>query len=78
MEKSAIESLPEIIIASRRAVISDYSALGMFCYTVTGPEMAIVQNIPSLIRMMNATYAILIIFITKYSLILRKFKDWAL
>ena len=35
MEKFTIESLPEIIVASHREVISDYSALGMLCYSVT-------------------------------------------
>ena len=39
MEKFSIESLPEIIVASHREIISDYSALGMLCYTVIGPEM---------------------------------------
>ena len=39
MEKFTIESLPEIIVASHREVISDYSALGMLCYSVIGPEM---------------------------------------
>ena len=39
MEKFTIESLPEVIVASHREVISDYSALGMLCYTVIGPEM---------------------------------------
>ena len=34
MEKFTIESLPEIIVASHREVISDYSALGMLCCTV--------------------------------------------
>ena len=37
MEKFSIESLPEIIVASHREIISDYSALGMLCYTVIGP-----------------------------------------
>ena len=39
MEKFTIESLPEVIVASHREVISDYSALGLLCYTVIGPEM---------------------------------------
>ena len=39
MEKFTIESLPEIIVASHREIISDYSALGMLCYSVIGPEM---------------------------------------
>ena len=34
MEKFTIESLPEIIVASHREVISEYSALGMLCCTV--------------------------------------------
>ena len=39
MEKFTIESLPEVIVASHREVITDYSALGVLCYTVIGPEM---------------------------------------
>ena len=39
MEKFTIESLPEVIVTSHREVISDYSALGMLCCTVIGPEM---------------------------------------
>lgn len=38
-EKFSIESLPEIIVASHREIIQDYSALGMLCCTVIGPEM---------------------------------------
>ena len=39
MEKFSIESLPEVIVASHREIIQDYSALGMLCCTVIGPEM---------------------------------------
>ena len=39
MKKFCIESLPEVIVASHREIISDYSALGMLCCTVIGPEM---------------------------------------
>ena len=39
MEKFTIESLPEVIVASHREVITDYSALGVLCCTVIGPEM---------------------------------------
>ena len=39
MERYSIESLPEVIVASHREVISDYSALGMLCYAKIGPEM---------------------------------------
>ena len=39
MEKFTIESLPKVIVASHREVITDYSALGVLCYTVIGPEM---------------------------------------
>ena len=39
MEKFSIQSLPEIIVASHREVIADYSALGKLCYSVIGPEM---------------------------------------
>ena len=39
MEKFSIQSLPEIIVASHREVISDYSALGPLCVEKIGPEM---------------------------------------
>ena len=39
MEKFNIQSLPEIIVASHREVIADYSALGMLCVNTIGPEM---------------------------------------
>ena len=39
MEKFTIESLPEVIVAFHREIISDYSALGMLCCSVIGPEM---------------------------------------
>ncbi|MBR4967035.1 MAG: MerR family transcriptional regulator [Bacteroidaceae bacterium] len=39
MEKFSIESLPEIIVASHREVISDYAALAPLCVNVIGPEM---------------------------------------
>ena len=39
MEKFSIQSLPEIIVASHREVIADYSDLGELCCTVIGPEM---------------------------------------
>ena len=39
MERYSIESLPEVIVASHREVISDYGALGMLCYEKIGPEM---------------------------------------
>ena len=39
MERCSIESLPEVIVASHREVISDYGALGMLCYEKIGPEM---------------------------------------
>ena len=39
MEKFTIESLPEVIVASHREVITDYSAIGVLCCTVIGPEM---------------------------------------
>ena len=39
MEKFSIQSLPEIIVASHREVIPDYSALGMLCVNKIGPEM---------------------------------------
>ena len=39
MEKFSIQSLPEIIVASHREVITDYSALGALCVNKIGPEM---------------------------------------
>ena len=39
MEKFSIESLPEVVVASHREIISDYSALGALCCNVIGPEM---------------------------------------
>ena len=39
MEKFNIQTLPEIIVASHREIIPDYSALGMLCVTKIGPEM---------------------------------------
>lgn len=41
MDKSkfSIQSLPEIIVASHREVISDYTALGPLCVEKIGPEM---------------------------------------
>ena len=39
MEKFTIESLPEIIVASHREIIPDYSALGMLCVNTIGPEI---------------------------------------
>ena len=39
MEKFCIQSLPEIIVASHREVISGYSALGLLCVNKIGPEM---------------------------------------
>ena len=39
MEKFNIQSLPEIIVASHREVIADYSALGTLCVNKIGPEM---------------------------------------
>jgi DNA-binding transcriptional MerR regulator len=39
MKKFSIQSLPEIIVASHREIISDYSALGMLCVDKIGPEM---------------------------------------
>ena len=39
MEKFSIQSLPEIIVASHREIISDYSALGMLCVNKIGSEM---------------------------------------
>ena len=39
MEKFSIQSLPEIIVATHREVIADYSALGPLCVNKIGPEM---------------------------------------
>ena len=39
MEKFSIQSLPEIIVASHREIIPDYSALGALCVNKIGPEM---------------------------------------
>ena len=39
MEKFSIQSLPEIIVASHREVISGYSALGLLCVNKIGSEM---------------------------------------
>jgi DNA-binding transcriptional MerR regulator len=39
MEKFSIQSLPEIIVASHREVIPDYSAIGPMCVNKIGPEM---------------------------------------
>ena len=39
MENFSIQSLPEIIVASHRAIIPDYSALGLLCVNKIGPEM---------------------------------------
>ena len=39
MEKFSIQSLPEIIVASHREVISGYSALELLCVNKIGPEM---------------------------------------
>lgn len=39
MEKFSIQSLPEIIVASHREIIQDYSALGPLCVNKIGPEM---------------------------------------
>ena len=39
MEKFNIQSLPEIIVASHREIIADYSALGPLCVNKIGPEM---------------------------------------
>ena len=39
MEKFTIQSLPEIIVASHREVISDYAVLGPLCVRKIGPEM---------------------------------------
>ncbi len=39
MEKFSIQFLPEIIVASHREIIPDYSALGQLCVNKIGPEM---------------------------------------
>ena len=39
MKKFSIQPLPEIIVASHREIIPDYSALGMLCVNKIGPEM---------------------------------------
>ena len=39
MEKFAIQSLPEIIVASPREVIPSYDAIGKMCVETIGPEM---------------------------------------
>ena len=39
MEKFTIESLPEVIVATHREIIPDYSALGLLCVNKIGPEM---------------------------------------
>ena len=39
MEKFSIQSLPEIIVASHREVIPNYTALGPLCVNKIGPEM---------------------------------------
>ena len=39
MKEFNIQSLPEIIVASHREIIPDYSALGMLCVNKIGPEM---------------------------------------
>ena len=39
MEKFSIQTLPEIIVASHREVISGYAALGTLCVEKIGPEM---------------------------------------
>ena len=39
MGKFSIESLPEMIVASHRETIKDYSELGKLCCNVIGPEM---------------------------------------
>lgn len=39
MKKLSIQSLPEIIVASHREIIPDYSALGTLCVNKIGPEM---------------------------------------
>ena len=40
MEQISIQSLPEIIVASHREIISSYNDLGRLCCEVIGPEMA--------------------------------------
>ena len=50
MEKFSIQSLPEIIVASHREVIPDYSALGMLCVNKIGPEMQRLGTIRGLQR----------------------------
>ena len=37
--KFSIQSLPEVIVASHREVISGYAALGLLCVEKIGPEM---------------------------------------
>lgn len=39
MEKFSIQSLPEIIVASHREVIPNYTAIGPMCVEKIGPEM---------------------------------------
>lgn len=39
MEKITIQSLPEIIVASHRRIIANFSELGPLCVNVIGPEM---------------------------------------
>lgn len=39
MEKISIQSIPEMVVASHRATIKDYSVLGELCVNVIGPEM---------------------------------------
>ena len=39
MKRFSIESLTEMLVASHRATIPDYSALGVLCCTVIGAEM---------------------------------------
>lgn len=39
-EQISIQSLPEIIVASHREIISSYNDLGCLCCEVIGPEMA--------------------------------------
>lgn len=39
MEQISIQSLPEIIVASHREIISNYDALGALCVNKIGPEM---------------------------------------
>ena len=40
MEQISIQSLPEIIVASHREIISSYNDCGRLCCEVIGPEMA--------------------------------------